>query len=58
VKGLNATVGIVVFLKNDILTLNNPNVASSIEAKVLNTPSSNVIDQVGSTLTKVNVRLL
>ncbi len=57
-KGLNAIVGIVVFLKNDISTLNNPNVVSSIKARVPNTPSSSAIDQVGSTLTKVNVSSL
>jgi hypothetical protein len=57
VKGLNVIIGTVVFLKNDI-SIYNPNVASSIEVRALNTPSSNVIDQIGSTSIEVNVRLL
>jgi hypothetical protein len=58
VKGLNVVVGIAVLLKKDRLALNNPNATSSIETKAPNTPSSSVTNLVGSTLTKVSIRLL
>jgi hypothetical protein len=58
VEGLNTVVGITSLLKNDSLTLSNPDVASLVEARTPNTPISSVIDPTSSTSTKVSVRLL
>jgi hypothetical protein len=58
VKGLNTVVGIAVLLKNDYSTSSNPDVASLIEDRAPNTPSSSLTDPTSLTLTKVGVRLL
>jgi hypothetical protein len=58
VKRLNVIASTTILLKSGSSILSSPNVATLIEAKTPNTPSSNVTNPTSTTSTKVDVILL